>query len=416
MLWPNVARLAIAFRKTGCAVGAVAVDGHPVHRMRSPDRTFCYRPTAPRDSLRQAIETFQPELIVPCDDRIVSHLHWLYGETARRGEDVASFSLAALLRTSLGQPACHASLRHRPFLQSLKNLPDVHIPRIDPIESRRQLHDWVGKHGLPAVLKLDGSWGGRDVILMRSAAEVTPALLKMRLRQSVLMRVKRLIINGDVEQMFSAENSSVASVSVQSFVPGRLANCAIACWRGEVLAATAVEVIRNRSAFASATAVRQVAGTAMIAAARSIAGHLQLSGLCGFDFVLDDKAKLPWLIEINPRATQIDHLLAGGAKPELPMALRCALTAGNIGNQAAAEPLGDIALFPAEWQRDPKSALLSSAFHDVPTEEPELLRYYRYASEASVQLAKRVHANPRTRSQLALDRLVSMIYSDKPSL
>jgi hypothetical protein len=33
-----------------------------------------------------------------------------------------------------------------------------------------------------------------------------------------------------------------------------------------------------------------------------------------------------------------------------------------------------IALFPQEWGRDPKSEFLQSAYHDVPWEEPELIR------------------------------------------
>jgi hypothetical protein len=33
-----------------------------------------------------------------------------------------------------------------------------------------------------------------------------------------------------------------------------------------------------------------------------------------------------------------------------------------------------IALFPQEWMRDPASEYLTSGYHDVPWEEPELIR------------------------------------------
>jgi hypothetical protein len=39
MLWPNVARLAISFRKAGAAVDLVPCAGHPIHRMHFPNRT-----------------------------------------------------------------------------------------------------------------------------------------------------------------------------------------------------------------------------------------------------------------------------------------------------------------------------------------------------------------------------------------
>src|SRR5262249_245162 len=170
-------------------------------------------------------------------------------------------------------------------------------------------------------------------------------------------------------------------VSVQSYVAGDLANCAVACLRGEVLAAIAVEVIRTRSPFGLATAVRQVEGKAMIAAARSIVQHLQLSGLFGFDFVLNADTKQVCLIEINPRATQINHFAAYEG-PDLPTALFCALSGQPTGNSITEAPRGKIALFPQEWQRDPNSDLLASAFHDVPYEEPELLDFYGYKGEA----------------------------------
>ena len=55
-----------------------------------------------------------------------------------------------------------------------------------------------------------------------------------------------------------------------------------------------------------------VEGVQMKAAARAIVRHLGLSGMCGFDFVLDATGAAH-LIEINPRATQVNHLRLGPA-------------------------------------------------------------------------------------------------------
>lgn len=381
-LSPNIGRLAIAFQRAGFAVDAVAPAGHPIHRMRSPDRTFIYRPTSAYISFREAIDASRPELLVPCDDRIVGHLHRLH-EASAQSKDVDSLALAALIESSLGPPASYDVVAHRRFLASLARLPDVHVPQTDPVETIQQLKNWARQHGLPAVLKLDGSSGGRDVILIREASQIASRFLRMGIHKSALQRVKAAVFNGDVEPFFSPQPFSAAGVSVQSYVAGRLANCAIACWRGEVLASVAVEVTRSRSAFGLATAVRQVGGDAMVAAARSIARHLQLSGLCGFDFVLDDDAKQAKLIEINPRATQISHFPAYEG-PDLPTALFHSLSGGTVGNSAKKAPHGEVALFP-HWRRDPKSELLSTAFHDLPYEEPELLRFFGYESEMIIK-------------------------------
>jgi thioesterase domain-containing protein len=381
-----VARLSIAFRKAGFAVEAVAPTRHPIHKMHSPDCTFPYRPTAPRESLGQAIEASRPQLIVPCDDRVVAHLHELHKVSARIFDRADPFSIAALIETSLGSPTSYVLLRSRRLLGRLSGLPDVHIPQTDPIESLRQLRDWAGKRGLPAVLKLDGSWGGRDVILIREGAAIAPAFLKMRFHRSALRRLKGALFSGDIEPLFAHRRALEAGVIVQSFVAGRLANCAIACWRGEVLASIAVEVVRSQAAFGMATVVRPVEGQAMIAAAQSIARHLQLSGLCGFDFVLDNDKKQANLIEINPRPTQINHL-SHGAGADLLSPLRCALSGQTIEAGIAAKPFDEIALFPQEWRRDQFSPFLSSGFHDVPYEEPELLKFYGYKSAAGIPIS-----------------------------
>ena len=100
-LSPNIGRLAIAFRRAGFAVDAVAPARHPIHRMRSPDRTFIYRPTSAYISFREAIDASRPELLVPCDDRIVGHLHKLH-EASAQSKAVDSLALAALIEFLLG--------------------------------------------------------------------------------------------------------------------------------------------------------------------------------------------------------------------------------------------------------------------------------------------------------------------------
>jgi hypothetical protein len=98
--------------------------------------------------------------------------------------------------------------------------------------------------------------------------------------------------------------------------------------------------------------------------------------VCGFDFIIDDVSKDAMLIEINPQATQINHL-HWGSGVNLPTALRRALdgqvcaSASNLAPQPA-----EVALFPQEWLRDPTSPYLAGAFHDVPYEEPELIKFY----------------------------------------
>ena len=63
-----------------------------------------------------------------------------------------------------------------------------------------------------------------------------------------------------------------------------------------------------------------------------------------------------------------------GPGRDLPAALYAALSGEDIHPAPKVTENDIIALFPQEWMRDPDSAFLKSAYHDVPWEEPELLR------------------------------------------
>lgn len=111
----------------------------------------------------------------------------------------------------------------------------------------------------------------------------------------------------------------------------------------------------------------------MQAAAEKMASRLNLSGVHGFDFMLEEQTGHAYLIELNPRATQVCHLAleAGRDIPE-------ALYAAALGKDAEPAPVvtekDAIALFPQEWTRDCASQFLQTAYHDVPWGEPELIR------------------------------------------
>ncbi|WP_198030077.1 ATP-grasp domain-containing protein [Bradyrhizobium sp. Tv2a-2] len=299
--------------------------------------------------------------------------------------------IASLIETSLGSPSSYEIVTRRSSLAELAPLPDVHIPQTAHVDSVGHLLDWIQQYGLPAVLKLDGSSGGWDVVMIRTTREVVPSLLKVRLHKIAMRRMKSLLFGGDVEPFFVASSFSSGGVCVQSYVSGRLANCAVACWQGDVLASTAVEVLQRSSDFGVATVVRRVKGEPMIAAARSITKHLQLSGFFGFDFVLDQCKPQANLIEINPRATQINHFPSYDS-PDLPSALFGAICNKEVLSSSDRWSTDEVALFPNEWNRDPASEWLSKAIHDVPFEEPELVRYFAHSRSISQIISSKISA------------------------
>jgi hypothetical protein len=161
-------------------------------------------------------------------------------------------------------------------------------------------------------------------------------------------------------------------VNAQAFVMGREATSTIFCWKGAVLAALHFEVLNKMHAAGHAAVLRLIEHPEMSTATEKMARRLNLSGLYGFDFMLEAQTEDAYLIEINPRTTQVGHLALGTGR-DLPAALYAALSGDCVPATQMVTEKDTIALFPQEWMRDPASEFLRSGYHDVPWEQPALV-------------------------------------------
>ena len=99
--WSNAARLAVVFSQAGCRVSAVCpLPGQPLQKVRALEKKLRYSVSRPLESLVAAIEAVAPNIIIPCDDRAVQHLHELYEQAAAQGPP--GKSTAALIERSSG--------------------------------------------------------------------------------------------------------------------------------------------------------------------------------------------------------------------------------------------------------------------------------------------------------------------------
>jgi ATP-grasp in the biosynthetic pathway with Ter operon len=162
-------------------------------------------------------------------------------------------------------------------------------------------------------------------------------------------------------------------VNAQVFVAGHEATTTVACWEGTVLASLHFEVVNKRSSAGPSSVLRLIENAEMSVAAERMVRRLGLSGIHGFDFMVEAHTGNAHLIEINPRATQVGHLALGAGR-DLPAALYSALSGEPLRPAKKLTENDTITLFPQEWLREPASPFLTSGYHDVPWEEPELLR------------------------------------------
>lgn len=368
--WPIAARLAIAFANLGCAVDGICPAHHQMLGIRAVGKCYLYSIFRPRTSLQEALRNSQPDLVIPCDDQAAVNLQHLYESLPNVG---TASELHAVIERSLGTPeACTLATARAPLL-ALASQIGVRVPRTDVIQNAGELSAWLVRRGFPAVIKIDNSWGGQGVSIVRSHEEALHAYHQRILHNSVLNTSRRLLLERDRSVLWSCLHPAPPVMNVQDFIAGTPANRAVASWRGEVLAGISVEALRTQHATGPATVVRVLQIPEMQDAAERIVRHLNLSGLWGFDFILESKTGSAYLIEMNPRATPISHLSLGPGR-DLPAALYARLTDSTAEGAPAVTHHDIIALFPGEWQRNPRSPYLHSAYHDVPWEEPALVR------------------------------------------
>ena len=360
--WPAPARLAMALKNLGLRVEAICPPGHPLHHTRAVSHCHRYGFLRSLVALRQALQASRPAFIVPCDDRAVDHLHRLH-DAEPSGE------IRTLITNSLGAPTGFRTVESRHELLRVAAAEGIRVPPWARLRSEADLDCW--REPLPWVIKCGMSWGGAGVRIVYNRAEAMRAFRAMARPIGVGRAVKRTLINGDGFSLAPALARSAPEVIVQRYIAGEPASTTMACWQGKMLSQLSVRALGTQGPTGASTIIEVIEQADMTSAASLLAARLQLSGFHGLDFIRDSSGAA-WLIEFNPRATQVCHVAIGDGV-SLAEAFVAARTGGReIGPHAA--PIGStIAFFPQAWRSDPGSPLLATASHDVPWEEPDLV-------------------------------------------
>jgi len=368
--WAGGARLAIELSKVGCDVSALCpIPGHPLLKVRGVRKTFSYSSLRPVDALMAAIEAAEPQIVIPCDDRAVEHLHELHAYARRPG--TAGGPIARLIERSLGSPESYPIVSARYDLLRLAREERLHVPDTKRVNTLDDLRAWHAEKSAPSVLKADGTWGGNGVKIAQTPEEAEQFFLDLTRPVNLPGVMKRLIMNRDRFWLRTWWRHLKPALIVQSYVRGRPANCAVVCLEGRVLAGICVEVVSAQQLKGPATVVRIVHNPQMILSAERIACRLGLSGFFGLDFMIEDGSNTAYLIEMNPRCTQLCHLRLGKGQ-DMIGALYAQLTGEPLRETPPVTHNDMIAYFPAAWNC--WSEFVRSSFQDIPLGELELIK------------------------------------------
>jgi thioesterase domain-containing protein/carbamoylphosphate synthase large subunit len=369
--WLTTTRLAFALSEAGFTVDALCPAGHSLARVKFVSATYRFRPLRPISALRRAIKKSKPDLIIPSDDYATAQLHELYKRSSTPG--AGTNKLRTLIARSLGYPKQYPIFYARDQIASLAHNAEVPCPTVVTIRNEKELLCQLNRIGFPVVLKTDGSSGGLGVVIVHNVGDAKRAFQKLIAYPNIIRAFKRLIIDRDATLILPSLRHSRARVSIQPLVHGRPANAAIACWDGKVLAHVCVEVLASDGVTGPARVVRVISHPGMSLAVERMTRALRLSGLCGFDFILDSNDGSAHLIEINPRATQTCHLVSSDGK-QLLASLAKKLYGLNVVDSPRRPNCDPIVLFPHGFKFDRKSPYSQFADIDTPRNCPDLVK------------------------------------------
>jgi hypothetical protein len=363
----STARLAMEFHDAGAAVALVSPGRHPAGMLGFLAATRRYRASAPISSLEAALRALQPDLVIPCDERTVRHLHTICRRTTDGG-------VRALIERCCGEPAHYDTITSRAHLLALAEREGVRTPPNTLLPDAATLRRWTASHPAPFVLKADGSSSGFGVRLAADPVEAAEAFADLQRPVRLGLALRESVLEGNHFVLPDWLRRQRPALSVQGFVDGWPANIGVACWQGEVLASTCVEAVATERTLGPSTVSRVIQSTEMTEAARRIVRALGLSGLIGFDFMIEAATSAAYLIEMNPRSTPVCALRLGGGR-DLTEALLARVMGRPVRERPPRTERDIIVAFPETWMLDPGNSFLRSGYHDVPWEQPALVRH-----------------------------------------
>jgi hypothetical protein len=358
--WPLSARLASAFVKHGCTVSALCPAGHPMAKVSGVERVIRYAGVDSLSSLRSALTIACPDFIVPCDDGVVAQLHSLHSSEP---------SCRTAIENSLGSPAGYPIVCSRERLLEAASQLGIAVAQTRRVLGPEDLVHWH-RHAPVSVVKVDGESGGNGVRICGSTEEALAAWRDLSKPLDAMTGWKRLFIDRDPIAIWRSGSRAAREITVQQMIRGRPANCMVACRNGKLISIVSVAVLAADGPTGAAVIIQRIRNEPMEKAALLLAEKLKLTGFFGLDFMIAADTKVPYLIEMNPRSTQLGHLEFAdqGSLVGAFSAHWCGKPATPAENPISAR---SIALFPQALNAA-VSRHHDSSYLDVPWDEPAL--------------------------------------------
>jgi hypothetical protein len=364
--WIGAARLPSALHRAGFEVVVLCPGDSFIAATRFVNRRLEMRGRVEANAISRTIWQEVTELgttaIIAADTRAVEFIHAFAGAvqqgTFSQSAGVEKFQ--AMLERSLPPVEHLETVRSRTAGHAVATELGIPAPAQSQIASIDDAIAFAAQHGYPVVLKTEGGAAGVNVTVCNDEAALREAHEKLTvpLSHPPPPPPKQLI--------------------VEVFIDGPQLSYVFVARGGRVLTGlTRMKVKAYPDPHGPSSVVRVVEVPQMVDYAARFAERVQYNGFASLQCLLDPVSKTPQFLEFNCRPVPIHHLGEEAVGIDWCKAWFAALE----GQPPPAFPgpifKRQIALFPQEWLRDPQSKYLTTnALHDVPWDDPGLLKAY----------------------------------------
>jgi glutathione synthase/RimK-type ligase-like ATP-grasp enzyme len=375
----GLARLPKALKNAGFEVAAICFPQSFIAKTRYLDRIFFLTESSfpliktmnsvkLLQQLVESIKVWQPDLVIFGDETTITLIHYVI-QHADEFTDLMTSHVLEILKASLGSPEFfEASLFKHKTLEVVHQL-GLRAPAIAAVKNSEEALQFAEKNGYPIVLKKSFSCSGLGVKVCVDQQDLLASLPDFLPRATSLLKssIKRSLKRNWLPQP--------KVLGLQQFIQGPTAMYSVVAFNGEVLAGFADVIEHNCSATGPSSVIRFIDHPEMQATAIALIKKFQFTGFASFDFILEEGTSHAYLLECNPRPVPVLHL-APLVGVDLSKALFMRLQGQEWEPQLVVEKELSVALFPQEWKRDPSSENLHHFYHDVPWDDPELVKAY----------------------------------------
>jgi hypothetical protein len=302
--WRQLTRMALRLSRYGCKVSVLCPAQGELQFFDQLHTRHSFRANKPLDCLEAAILASGADFLVPGDDMAV----WLLHELCERAPQHSQ-----LIGRSIGPAHCFPTVRSRPKLLALARSLGLLVPETALARTMEEALAWSQGRSAPFLLKKDGTWGGGGVEIVEDRAELPRHYARLHAAPPVLTRIKDLLLpSGNHYSRPSDSWISEPEVSAQTYIEGTAATAMYACDKGRVLGQVQARVVASKGKTGPAIMIDLLADARIERAGTLLASSLRLSGFFGLDFILEKDTGAPYLIEMNPRCTQLGHVALPG--------------------------------------------------------------------------------------------------------